>query len=291
MPIVASNPTDHFLGACSACARPIRETREQTDRHVTTGCPECGRDVVLERLFATQSQEPCDPRCMGATGPSCSCACGGANHAGAFSVEHGEMLQSALEAYRDRLAKADAVRAARIDRERRARDEIFADWAAEHADVLGYLANSGSWSDFFDSLQQQVDEHRPLTERQVAAVRNAIARDRERAERDAHAKAAATTAAPAGTTCIEGEIITVRQLDNDYNGGVVHKLRVLADGGYQVYLTMPRAIAPREYSALDWQAFLKSLPGKRIRFTAELSPSAEDPAFAYGKRPRSAALL
>lgn len=292
MPIVASSPTDHFLGVCAPCARPIRETREQTNRFATTTCPDCEREVVLERLFATLSQEICDPRCMGATGPNCACGCGGANHGGAFAAVSGEMLQSALEAYRERLAKAQAARDARAARERRARDEIFAAWAAEHTDVLDYLANTDAWSDFIDSLQQQVDRRRILTELQVAAVRNCIARDRERAERWARVKAKATAAAPTGTTVVEGEIISVRQQDNDYTGGLVHKLRVLADGGYQVWVTMPSALRPTgPLNGVEWRTFLNSLPGRRIRFTAQLNPSAGDPTFAYGKRPRSAALL
>jgi hypothetical protein len=41
----------------------------------------CGHSVHLKVLRGTRNADKrCDARCMSATGPSCECACGGANH-------------------------------------------------------------------------------------------------------------------------------------------------------------------------------------------------------------------
>jgi hypothetical protein len=49
-------------------------------------CPACGvRHRTERRVKFTHSAHPgeCNAACMGATGPSCSCRCGGRNHGGA----------------------------------------------------------------------------------------------------------------------------------------------------------------------------------------------------------------
>jgi hypothetical protein len=48
-------------------------------------CPAegCTRWIVLKPVRGTfNPDKACNARCMGATGPSCECACGGANHGG-----------------------------------------------------------------------------------------------------------------------------------------------------------------------------------------------------------------
>jgi ribosomal protein L17 len=44
----------------------------------------------------------------------------------------------------------------------------------DHMDVLTFLADNESWSDFFRSLHSQLKEMRPLTENQLAAVRRSM---------------------------------------------------------------------------------------------------------------------
>ena len=46
-------------------------------------CPTCGRERIANTVSGRVTDQPCGSRCMGATGPSCDCACGGANHGGA----------------------------------------------------------------------------------------------------------------------------------------------------------------------------------------------------------------
>jgi hypothetical protein len=43
-------------------------------------CPTCRRERIANTVSGRVTDQPCGSRCMGATGPSCDCACGGANH-------------------------------------------------------------------------------------------------------------------------------------------------------------------------------------------------------------------
>ena len=53
---------------------------------IRLSCPVCGRDVWNLELHARGiygsyvEEKICDGRCMGATGPTCECSCGGLNH-------------------------------------------------------------------------------------------------------------------------------------------------------------------------------------------------------------------
>lgn len=48
-------------------------------------CHRCGHAVILKSVAGTYNpNRPCDPRCTNATGPDCSCACGGSNHGSAY---------------------------------------------------------------------------------------------------------------------------------------------------------------------------------------------------------------
>ena len=46
-------------------------------------CPRCGRLMERKSIVGTLNPSiPCNPKCMGATGPVCECSCGGENHGG-----------------------------------------------------------------------------------------------------------------------------------------------------------------------------------------------------------------
>jgi len=48
---------------------------------------DCGHPLKVVRVKATHNPDrPCDPRCAGATGPSCSCSCDGKNHGAAHAA-------------------------------------------------------------------------------------------------------------------------------------------------------------------------------------------------------------
>ena len=44
-------------------------------------CPDCAKTVTTRQVIGTLNpSKACNAKCMCATGPSCECACGGANH-------------------------------------------------------------------------------------------------------------------------------------------------------------------------------------------------------------------
>lgn len=43
---------------------------------------ECGGTLIGRRVTGYKSDKACGSKCMGATGPSCDCSCGGRNHGG-----------------------------------------------------------------------------------------------------------------------------------------------------------------------------------------------------------------
>ena len=47
----------------------------------SVACPGCGQKISGKPIEGRyKSDHPCDARCTGATGHSCECSCGGANH-------------------------------------------------------------------------------------------------------------------------------------------------------------------------------------------------------------------
>lgn len=75
-----------IIGKCSVCnilTNVERETFENgwpTIGHFHVDCKDCGRRTNSKT--AKVSAIKCGPKCYNATGPSCSCECGGKNHGG-----------------------------------------------------------------------------------------------------------------------------------------------------------------------------------------------------------------
>lgn len=282
--------THDYLGICDTCVRPTRQTVADADADATfttITCPQCGAAVQGERIHATVSQSLCNVDCMGAVGPSCSCACGGANHAGAFTAVEGEMLETALAKYRARLA----AKQAKVDARHRAKVTAFEEWAADNRDVVAYLDTSDAWSDMIRDFQNMVADHKPLSDRQAAVVRKCIARKAEADARRARLDAAPRTTPELGQQVIEGEILSYNQ-KTGFRGKLEHKLTIEC-GGFRVYMNMPRSIAPTTYTAIEWQEFTRALRGRRIRTTVTLAPTFrnDDPSFVLGKAPSKTTLL
>lgn len=86
------------------------------------------------------------------------------------------------------------------------------DFASDHADVVEYINKHATRWEFMGSLSQQLQERGTLSEKQVAAVRRALARDeeRERKRREEAARAAADpevldlTPLPSGMYAVPG---------------------------------------------------------------------------------------
>lgn len=130
----------------------------------------------------------------------------------------------------------------------------------------------------------------------------------KRQERSAEA---AATPAPAGRVVVSGEIVGTKVVEGDY--GTAYKITVKDDRGFRVYVSLPKAQADSAYdefvtwvddsgySLYDFGPacfFLgtqdekyTSVKGRRITFTATLTPSNDDVSFAFGSRPTKGAWL
>lgn len=67
-----------YIGKCprEGCQHA---TRQDKGANGLGDCPDHGR-YYLTALRGQVSAHRCNAACMGATGPSCDCSCGGANH-------------------------------------------------------------------------------------------------------------------------------------------------------------------------------------------------------------------
>ncbi len=277
--IAAAAPLPVFLGTCKPCQRPARVRSEDARGDtMTASCPDCGAAVALERVYGTTSRMQCDPRCEGATGPVCSCGCGGINHGGAWA-KSGEMLAGALARYRDaQAAKRAAAEAREESRTRKART-AFSAWYEENRADLDWLTGTDWYGvdGFLEELADKVNDGKMLSERQLACVpRNRARYERraaERAERDANA-----TEVPAGRQEVTGVVLAVKTEDSPfgYNRMVT---KVLLDAGtYRIWGTLPAAIGYADR-------------GDRVKFTATLEPKAGETGFGFFSRPAKAVFV
>ncbi|MFJ9521239.1 hypothetical protein ACIRPK_23690 [Kitasatospora sp. NPDC101801] len=241
--IIDASPTPYFLARCIPCARPVRTEAPNPP------CPECGRALSSERLYAVTRDESCDGACMNAFGPSCSCSCGGENHGKSFgSQSTREETERAVNAYRARVAKEEEKRAKKAAAKRARAEREFAAWSTAQpgrAELLAYLADGPHDSSFVVDMARQVSRLEPPTERQEAAVGRCMEYAHRRAEEAERRTQEAATAAPVPTGKaleITGEIILAKYEDLDYGSGGRYKMLVRGEGGWRVWSTVPATL-------------------------------------------------
>jgi hypothetical protein len=67
---------------------------------------------------------------------------------------------------------------------------------------------------------------------------------------------------------------------------------VEADAGFRVWSSVPSGLANIFVEKEDgWQEYREVTVGERVAFTATLTPSEKDPAFAFAKRPTKARVV
>jgi len=118
-----------------------------------------------------------------------------------------------------------------------------------------------------------------LSDKQFGFVRNLIRRIDTRTERLAARAAEQEAAAPlpaAGRVVIEGEVISTKVVDTDF--GTFTKMLVRHATGWKVWGTVPAALAGVQ-------------KGEKVRFTATIAPSNDDPKFGFFSRPSKAEFL
>lgn len=288
--IAAARPLPVFLGTCAACPRPVRFADDTAASDYLAGtCPDCAAPVKAERLYGTVTRMTCAPACMGAYGPNCECACGGINHGGTWS-EPGRMLAGELAAYRAGVARREAERQARADRERGRKQRAFDAWRADGNDATVTALLATDWeaaeypNGFLADLASQLRRLDPLTPRQADAAASTIAKRAAAAARDAARKAVATEV-PAGRQVVTGTVVA-KWWDESYFGGRdTSTLKIKVDcGTYQVRGTCPRALMVHMTNGtFGGGDGIKA--GDRVTFTAELSPDGTETGQGYFKRP------
>lgn len=164
------------------------------------------------------------------------------------------------------------------------------------------IANeAGLGNEFTDSLLEQWERKAKLSERQVEAGCRAVDRIAARqADRFAPQRSDALVPAPTGRVTVEGQVLSVKEQEG-YTGGIEWKMLVLAgpEGAqFKVWATVPQSVLDQANQARwatgDAHSYGSSLfwvKGGRVRFDAQLTPSAKDPAFAIAKRPTKAQLV
>ena len=179
-----------------------------------------------------------------------------------------------VEARARRQAAADAKRAAAFEAQVTAATSEREAWLAVDANrelvdrMTAAAADARPNHIIVDMLYRvsNVSTFRPLTDAQRDLATRLLD------ERDARAAAPAWTS---GRQEIEGRVVALKVVENDFGGAV--KMTVMTDDARAVYLTRP--------SGLDVDR------GDRVRLTATVEPSADAPSFAFGSRPSKAVVL
>ena len=292
--MVSARPLEVFLGTCETCLRPVRYpgSRVTGDRK-TFPCIDCGTPVRCERLYGTVNRMQCDPRCEGATGPVCSCGCGGINHGGAWS-RPGHMLASELEAYRAEIAKREAQRQVKVTRERRHRADEFSVWQQEHGqlvtDLLGTDWLEGRYpNEFLADMAGMLRGGKMLSGRQAEAAERTIQRRKDAAAKAAEREVTAVDV-PEGRIKVTGIIVATYSVPDNYSHYEhdIYKM-VIDTGTYRVRGTIPRSLdtEPDEHGASRFIA-PADLKGRTVSLTATLSPDGKEKGSGYFKRPSGA---
>lgn len=208
--------------------------------------------------------------------------CGGTGHEPngeriyAYPSDWTDEQISAHEA--NRAAKRDAA-AQRKEDKRTAALNAFLSTSPVLPFYLDYKAFPESYGSFVHDVFYKLQHYGSISERQAEAVVSAAERDLtfagNKAAREAE-QAAAARPVPTGTVTIEGDVVSVKSQENRF--GSTLKMLVACDG-FKVWGTVPSSFG------------YESPKGQRVRFTASVEASDDDPSFGFFKRPRNAEIL
>jgi hypothetical protein len=131
---------------------------------------------------------------------------------------------------------------------------------------------------FVQDVIGKLEKNGELTERQIAAVIKAVERDAEWEAKKAaeQKKMESAKDAPSGRIEITGEILSIKYRDSFYGGGF--KITIKTTDGWKLWVSRPSALKEVEV-------------GDTVSMTAMVTPSNDDPKFAFGKRPSKAVLV
>ena len=149
-------------------------------------------------------------------------------------------------------------------------------------------------SEFLSDVRSKALEHGRLSDGQIAAVDRAFARiarqEQWAADRRAEALrlAAAGVKAPEGRVEVAGVVLSAKSHESQF--GTAIKIVVQSDEGWKVWTTAPAALL-YDVDASNIDKVRETIVGKKISFTAALTRSPGDAAFAFGKRPTRAQVV
>lgn len=174
--------------------------------------------------------------------------------------------------------KAQKVKRARlawfaVDEDR----ELAFLWASERVREGAY-----GWEGMRHTFVSKVNRYGSTSDKFVRAImRDMVRTERREEERAAREAAEAATASPVveGRITVEGEVLTTKWQESSYGyGSEVLKMLVRDARGFKVWGTVPAAIDNVER-------------GERVRFTATVEASQDDPTFGFFKRPSKAEVV
>jgi len=137
---------------------------------------------------------------------------------------------------------------------------------------------------FLGDVRNKMVKNGKLSPAQIAAVKRQYERiaQREQWKEERQQKAALLASqgikAPQGRCQVEGTIVGSKEHADEF--GVKTKVVVRSDEGWSAWVTLPDPLAAQG-----------NPKGRRVRLTATLERSNDDPAFAFGKRPSKAEFL
>ena len=211
----------------------------------------------------------------------CGGHCGQWAQAKLYTPEKIEQLNAAKD-------KRDAKKAAKWEAEqaeRKAYEDRNADANIKlNRDAyprMGELIDYKGDVEFVKDIASKIRLH-PLSEAQVEAALKAIDRELKDAyERD--------NAEPIveGRYEIEGEILTVKHYEGQF--GTVTKILVKKDDGGKVFGSVPSKLYDLVAEVATDED--RGLKGRRVAFTAAITPSDDDPLFGFYKRPTKPRLV
>jgi hypothetical protein len=289
--------TGRAVGACGACGTGL--ATEGVDAGDVGTCPHCGARVRLAFVYGEHSDQPCNGACMGATGPLCSCACGGTNHS-RWNLRIELVPVYDQEKARAAQSKQRATHAARVERKRltaeeRAREgraRLVAGWPVLAAlDTAEYdPAHGASLGDFMADMRRAFLAG-DMSDRQADAAARAIERERAHAARRAGWEAADAAAlaagvrVPTGRVVFTGEIVAIHDdkiNQHVYYAPTVWEMTIRTVEGWRVKGTIPAALMGTVMSAGGKPSDLR---GRTVTLRAYVKPGTRSPLFGYYSRP------
>jgi hypothetical protein len=151
-------------------------------------------------------------------------------------------------------------------------------WTKEHAELYAFL-QTNSYNSFFGSLLNSVADWGSLTERQEEAAYKAMQKWQARQEEKANEPEAQE--APSGRIQGKFKVLGKKREQNPYayNSYIWKMVAQETEKRYRIYVTIPTSV---RYEVEK---------GSIVEMSVDLTPSDDDPTFAYGKRPTKATLV